>query len=235
VAAVTRVALLGADDAAADAVRDAGGTPVGSHVTEADVAAVFSEAALLDAARADARTPLLPVGVGREYGGAASTDRERALAALAAGDYDTTDRRTLAVDAGAATARALADVTLVTSGPAKISEYAIETAGRDTATVRADGVVAATPVGSRGYAADAGGPLVDPALSAVSVTSIAPFAVDHSNWVLAPPVSVTVVRDETDVELYADGRRVAAVTPHDPVELAWGDPLPVAVVPASRD
>jgi NAD+ kinase len=231
---VTRVALLGADDAAADAVRDAGGTPVGGDLASAAVAAAFAEAALLDAVRDRTDTPILPVGVGREYGGAAAPDRERALAALATGDYRVADRPTLDVRTGDTVARALADATLVTRDPAKISEYAIQTPAGDVATVRADGVVAATPVGSRGYAADAGGPALDPGLDGVAVVPIAPFAVDRSNWVAAPPLSVTVLRDETDVALYVDGRQVGPVPPEQPVELAWGAPLPVAVVPASR-
>jgi NAD+ kinase len=231
---MTRVALLGADDAAADAVRDAGGTPVGADLDSADVAAVFTEAALLDAARAHTDTPLFPVGAGPEYGGAAKSDRERALAALATGDYRVADRPTLAVRTDDTVVRALADATLVTRDPAKISEYAVETPAREIATVRADGVVAATPTGSRGYAADAGGPVLDASLDGVAVVPIAPFAVDRSNWVAAPPLTVTVVRDETDVELYVDGRQVAPVPPEQPVELARGDPLRVAVAPASR-
>ncbi|WP_394351524.1 hypothetical protein [Halobacterium bonnevillei] len=49
---------------------------------------------------------------------------------------------------------------MVTAEPARISEYAVETGTERVDEVRADGVVAATPAGSHGYARDADGPLL---------------------------------------------------------------------------
>jgi NAD+ kinase len=159
---------------------------------------------------------------------------ERALDALAAGNYDVESRQTLSVTAGDRALRALADVTLVTTQVAQISEFAIRAEGRDVDTVRAAGVVAATPSGSHGYAADAGGPLLASDTSAVAVVPIAPFRFSRDRWVLAPPVSFTVVRDGPTVNLYVDGRRLGPVSAHEPVALDWGDPFPVATVAGSR-
>ncbi|MFB6069152.1 MAG: hypothetical protein ABEJ90_04415 [Halobacterium sp.] len=231
---MTRVGLLGdgADDAA-ESVRDAGGTPVfGGDAGDADVVAAFGEDAFLDAA-GDVDTPVLPVGAGAAYGGVDSVDSEDALSALATGDFEVRSRRTLSVTAGE-TVRAFADATLVASDPGDISEFAVRSDGREVDTVRADGVVAATPTGSHGYAADAGGPLLDPGIGAVSVVPVAPFRVERTNWVLGPPATLTVVRREAAVDLYVDGRRRGAVEPHEPVVLDWGAPLAVAAVPVSR-
>ena len=228
----TRVAVVGDDTGeATDAVRDAGGRVADPSV--ADVVAALGEDALLDTA-ADRPAPVLPVGAGREYGGVARPDLEPALASLVSGDFSVVDRPTLAVDAPGAFASALADVTLVTAEPAKISEFDVEAGDRRVGSVRADGVVVATPTGSRGYATDAGGPRLDPDVSAVGVVPISPFRVDRTNWVVAPPLSVTVARDETGVELHVDGRTQGNVAVSDPVELSWGTPLPVAVVPGTR-
>jgi len=228
----TRVAVAGDDTGeATDAVRDAGGTV--ADPGDADVVAALGEAALLDAAT-DRTTPLLPVDAGREYGGVARADLETAVASLAAGDFSVVDRPTLAVDAPGVSARALADVTLATTEPAKISEFDVDTGDRRVDSVRADGVVAATPTGSRGYATDAGGPRLTPDVSAVGVVPISPFRVDHTNWVVAPPLSVTVARDETSVELHVDGRARGTLAVGDPATLTWGEPLRVAVVPATR-
>ncbi|MFC3478678.1 NAD(+)/NADH kinase [Halobacterium litoreum] len=230
---MTRVGLLGAAAAdAADAVRDAGGTPLVDDTADADVLAALDEDALLDAAF-DATAPILPVGVGREYGGVADTDRAAALAALAAGDYDVTERPTLSVTTESVDARALADATLVASETGDISEFGVRSDGRELDDVRADGVVAATPVGSRGYAADADGPVVNSDVDAVAVVPIAPFRIERTNWVVSPPASLTVVRDEAAVDLYVDGRRRGALAPHDPVTLDWGDPVSVATVSRS--
>lgn len=228
----TRVAVVGDETGeATDAVRDAGGRVVAP--SDADVVAALGEDALLDAG-VDAPAPVLPVGAGREYGGVARSDLEAALDSLATGDYTVADRPTLAVDALGASARALADVTLVTTEAAKISEFHVDAGDRSVDSVRADGVVAATPTGSRGYATDAGGPRLEPDVSAVGVVPISPFRIDRTNWVVAPPLSVTVARDETSVELHVDGRELGIVAVDEPVELAWGEPLPVAVVPATR-
>jgi len=227
----TRVAVVGDETGGAtDAVRDAGGSVV--DPSDADVVAALGEDALLDAA-ADPSAPLLPVGAGREYGGVARPDLEAALASLATGDFAVVDRPTLAVDAPGVSARALADVTLVTTEPAKISEFDVDAGDRGVGSVRADGVVAATPTGSRGYATDAGGPRLEPGVSAVAVVPISPFSVDRTNWVVSPPLSVTVARDETGVELHVDGRVQETVAVDESAELTWGEPLPVAVVPAT--
>lgn len=224
----------GATDAA-DTIRAAGGTVVDAPA-DADIVVALGEDALLDAAEADDQSaPVLPVGAGREYGGVGPSDREAALDAVAAGDFVVRERQTFAVSTPDAAARALADATLVTTEPAKISEYTV-TAGddREVASVRADGVVAATPTGSRGYATDAGGPRLDPEVDAAAVVPIAPFRVDRTNWVVEPPLSITVVRDEATVELHVDGRTRGEIDVGDGVTLSRGAPLSVAAVPASR-
>jgi len=236
----TRVAVRGpgATDAA-DAVRAAGGT-VTDDPADADVLVALGEDALLEAAAAAAAAtaqpaPVLPVGAGREHGGVPPAAREDAVRAVAAGDYAVRQRQTFTVSAPDVDARALADVTLVTAEPAKISEYAVGSGDdREVASVRADGVVAATPAGSRGYAGDAGGPHLDPGVDAAAVVPVAPFRVDRTNWVVEPPLSLTVVRDEAAVELHVDGRSRGEVGAGDAVVLSRGDPLSVVAVPASR-
>jgi len=230
----TRVAVVGEDTGeATDAVRDAGGNVV-EDPSDADLVAALGGAAVLEAAAAEPSTPVLPVGAGREYGGVAHAALEDALASAATGEFSVVDRPTLAVDAPGVADRALADVTLVTADAAKISEFDVAAGDRRVGSVRADGVVAATPTGSRGYATDAGGPRLEPDVPGVAIVPVSPFRVDRTNWVVAPPLSVTVARDEATVELHVDGRPQGTLAVGEPVALAWGEPLPVAVVPASR-
>lgn len=104
------------------------------------------------------------------------------------------------------TASAVADCTVITSDPARISEYSVATTDRPMATFRADGVVIATPFGSTGYSRAAGGPRLAPH-TGVAVVPIAPFAMQADQWVVDWPLSVRVKRD-TPVSVYADERPV---------------------------
>lgn len=235
---MTRVGLLGDGAAAvADTVRDAGGdTVVGDDALEGDVDALVAlgEPALLAVLDASSDAPVLPVDAGREYEDVNHADLQDAVVAVSNGDYGVRDQPTLSMRTGNRRVRALADVLLVTREPARISEYAVEADGDVLDAVRADGVVAATPAGSHGYAADAGGPLLSRDAGALSVVPVAPFRVERARWVLDPPVTIRVVRDRADVALLVDGRYRGVATPHESVEFDWGDPLPV-VVPASAD
>jgi NAD+ kinase len=115
---------------------------------------------------------------------------------------------------------ALADVTLVTAEPARISEYTIASSDERVTSVRADGVVVATPAGSYGYAHDAGGPRIAPETGVGAVVPIAPFSITGDHWVLSlSDIRLTVERDDAPVDLFVDGRRVGTVSPEDTVSL----------------
>jgi NAD+ kinase len=134
----------------------------------------------------------------------------------------------LGVTVGDASYRAAADVTLVTTQAARISEYAVRAAGRRVDGFRADGVVVATPLGSAGYARAAGGPVVGPD-AGLAVVPVAEFAIDRTAWVLAPPVACTVERDEAPVSLVVDGEAVGRVPAEPPVRVDPVDDISVLV------
>lgn len=203
------------------------------------------EAALAAAARTGVDTPILPVG---PVSGIESVVRDGLVAALDAvldGDVARRPRSVLGVtlesgsaddhdpdSASAVDERALFDVTLVTDEPARISEYGVRSRGSDIATFRADGVVAATPAGSHGYASAVEAPQLSPALDALAVAPIAPFVTQTRRWVLPnDDLAVTVERDEGDVTLVADGRSVGTVTVDSRVTVSVVGTLPTLVVP----
>lgn len=235
---MTRVGILGTGaKAASDVVLDAGGDVlVGDDALTGDLdcIAALGEDALLDVLAAARSVPVLPVDAGREYGGIAGDALPSALESLATGDFEVQQQPTLTVTSSDLAARALADVLLVTTEPASISEYRIESAEEDVDDVRADGVVAATPAGSHGYASNAGAPLLDRGSDSLAVVPVAPFRIEHVQWVLSPPAAVTVLREESDVGIFVDGRERASASAHEPVTLTWGDPLPIAAVPAAE-
>jgi NAD+ kinase len=78
--------------------------------------------------------------------------------------------------------------------------------------------VVATPLGSGGYAAAAGGPVVSPG-GGLAVVPVAPFTTRPDTWVATGGVRVTIEREEEAVALVVDGTRRGTVEPHRTVRI----------------
>mgnify|MGYP006275457125 CR=1 FL=1 len=220
-----RLAVLGDGDSAA-AIRSASTAADARLVDrdEADAIVAVGDAALREAMRAVANegarsAPIVPVGAGRH-----ALDPEIAADRLAdvvdcvggsADGFARVGHPVLAVS-GAGDGRrrfAAADVAFVTAEPARISEYEIAFSDGGSVSVRADGAVVATPLGSDGYAAAAGGSVVSPG-GGLSVVPVSPFTTRPETWVASGGVRVTVERGEEPVALVVDGERSGTVEPH---------------------
>jgi len=207
-----RLAVAGGE--LGDAVRRAGGEPV--PPAAADAAVAVGEAAL--ASLVDTGLPVLAV----DADGVPAVPRESlepALAALVEGTVEEHERPLLAVDG--TDPQALFEVALFAAEPGRISEFRLDDGGDSLGTVRADGVVVATPAGSGGYARAAGGPTLAPDAGVVAVVPVAAFGTRDDRWVVAPEVGLSVHRDEVPVELTVDGCPAGTVTPNR--RLAVGD------------
>lgn len=201
--------------------------------TDAEVVVAVGESALLELARNGCSTPVLPVET--DYG-LRAVDREDGGPALAALDWQepvTTSLPVLGVSVdGTQRARALFDITLVTTEAAHISEFALETPTDRIASFRADGVVIATAAGTSGYARRLEVPVFSPAVEAAAVAPIAGFATSLDHWVVPlsteqPIVTVTVTREEAGVTLLADDRTVGEVPANAPITTDVVDSLPL--------
>lgn len=115
---------------------------------------------------------------------------------------------------------AVFEAMLVTTEPARISEYTVEGGGWAD-RFRADGVVVSTPAGSAGYSRTLGGPVVDPDAGGLVVVPVAPFRRRSTDRVADEEASlaITVERDEGDVSLLVDGQSVGLVSPGEPVPI----------------
>lgn len=233
-----QVGVVGDSSAVAAAVERAGATPVVGEPGELaghDPTAVVAvgEPAVLSVARAGVGAPVLPVEAGRGVQSVPREDVEPALGRLLAGEWTPVDHPVIA--AAPVGALALMELMLVAEEPARISEYAVLAGDERIAAFRADGVTAATPAGSVGYARAAGGPTIRPGSGVVAVIPVAPFSIDPDHWVLpVEEVGLAVARDETPVELLADDRSAGTVAPGEPIRLRREDALTVATVPESR-
>lgn len=212
-------ALAGTDVCVVDPAAD---TDV---LATARVVVAVGEPSLLSAARRRHDTPIAPVSTGSDRYDVPGAALDAVVDAAADGDLRTTAHPALdvAVD-GDDVGTAIADVTLLTAAPARISEFGVAVDDGWRASVRADGVVVATPLGSTGYARDAGGPELAPDTGLVAVP-ISAYAMHAHPWVLRPPLSLSVERDEADVTLRLDDAAVRSVPPNTPVEVTTGEPV----------
>lgn len=206
-------------------------TALGSKDLDA-VIAVGSQAFRSVADQSD--VPILPLDVDSGLPSVAVDDLQSAVASVLVGDATTEPVPVLAVDADGESALAFREVTMITAEPARISEFAIDHDGRGHLdTVRADGVVVATPAGSAGYAGAGDGPLLEPG-TGLTVVPIAPFRTDRDRWVVPlGGVSVRVQRDEAAVTVETDGDVLATVGRDAEVTMTPTGKLGVLVVPES--
>ncbi|PAU84034.1 ATP-NAD kinase [Halorubrum salipaludis] len=236
-----RVAVVGNDERASelrDAVRDAGGRLAAAASAEATLLVAVGDEAIRDAVVAAPGGTVVPVADRR-----LAFDRDGAVDALSGllGESETgapvgrVTHPVLGVEgAGVASGRAAFDVALVTDEPARISEFAVAfSRGRDE-SVRADGVVVATPLGSDGYANAVGAPLVEPG-GGLSVAPIAPFSTRTDAWVAGDRVQITVERESEPIGLVVDGERCGTVEPHRPIAIEAVDRVAFAVPRGRRE
>ncbi|HLL89522.1 MAG TPA: NAD(+)/NADH kinase, partial [Tepidisphaeraceae bacterium] len=194
---------------------------------DADVVLVLGgDGTLLAAARrlAGRAIPLMGVNFGR-LGFLASfrpDEMTAALDAAAAGRLPVSRRLVLqaslshATDAPDAapqfTATALNDAVITAGPPFHMVELelTVDNDGDSSDGIRymGDGVIVATPSGSTAYNVSAGGPIIDPAVKALSITPICPHSLSFRPVVVAAEgtVRITATRVNAGTTLFCDGQ-----------------------------
>jgi NAD+ kinase len=194
------------------------------------------ESAIAELARVGPDVPVLPIDVEKGLRSVPSARAEAAVDRILEENWPTDEYPIIAASGAIEPVRTIFDVALVASKPARISEFAVHSSSMFVSQFRADGVVASMPAGSSGYNRDAGGPVIEPGTGVASVVPVAPFAMAPDRWVLPiDSVQLSVERDETPVELLADGRSEGIVSPGESVELSCVDALETWVVPELDD
>lgn len=105
-------------------------------------------------------------------------------------------------------ATSLNEAVVSSSGIAKVISLNLFLDKTLAGTFRADGMIVATPTGSTGYSLAAGGPILDPEMSAVIVTPICPFTLSYRPLVTSDKVVSIEVRENqrAAVVLTVDGQ-----------------------------
>jgi NAD+ kinase len=207
--------------AAASRVRPDSVAELAALPGKADLAIVVGgDGTLIGCARlmAENGVPLVGVNLGRlgfltdiPADGAAA-----AIEAVIAGEFTPESRMLLAgtvrrESKTLLTALAMNDV-VVTRGPmGSMIEFAVTVDGEFIYSLRADGVIVATPTGSTAYALSAGGPILHPQLSAIALVPISPHTLSNRPVAVrgTSRIEVTLVRGEGaranfDVQAHCD-------------------------------
>ncbi len=102
----------------------------------------------------------------------------------------------------------LNDAVINKSALARMISVRVCVDGQEISTIRADGIIVSTPTGSTGYNLSAGGPIINPMVSAIIITPICPHALAQRPIVIpaSSEVKLNLVSGE-EVYLTLDGQR----------------------------
>jgi NAD+ kinase len=93
-------------------------------------------------------------------------------------------------------ALAMNDVVVSRGAVGSMIEFAVTVDGEFIYTLRADGLIVATPTGSTAYALSAGGPILHPSLSAIALVPISPHTLSNRPVAIrsTSKIEITLVR-----------------------------------------
>ena len=120
---------------------------------------------------------------------------------------------------------AVNDVVLSRGSLSRLVLFDVYIAGERLGSLRGDGIIVATPVGSSGYSVSAGGSLLHPSMEAIAITPVCPFLNSISPMVFPGDTECRfqILQGSTDCFLTVDGQ--------EGQQLELGDTVTVAGLP----
>jgi len=174
------------------------------------IVSLGGDGSVLRAAQIAARSgrPLVGVNSGRRgYLCAMEAEELEAFDAILAG-CSPTKRMLLEFSANGVSHYALNDVVAAKKNYGETVDLTVTISGGDTARLRADGLILATPTGSTAYNLSAGGPVLDPETELTVLTPVCAHGAFGHSVVLPGSTSVSVSELNDGASVYADGRFV---------------------------
>ncbi|MBM4147487.1 MAG: NAD(+)/NADH kinase [Lentisphaerae bacterium] len=153
-------------------------------------------------------------------------DMERALDALARGDYRLGTRRMVdcrvvrgALEQGRF--HALNDVVIANGDSARVITLGVDVDGERVTEYVCDGLIVSTPTGSTGHSLSAGGPIVSPESCVFVLSLICPHTLSSRPIVIPDSCEVSVEVSESDagVHMMVDGQVGQDLQPNDRVSI----------------
>ncbi len=198
---------------------------------EADLVIVLGgDGSLLGVARLSGSPPVPVVGIHHgEFGFLTESDRaglQKTMERILERPLRVQYRAMLAVSVRrrgrvAVRSQALNDAVVTRGTFSRMLTLEASVSGSSLGTYMGDGLVVATPTGSTAYSLSAGGPVVEPTMSAILVTPISPHTLSSRPLVLSDRsrLSVAVAPDCDDAVLTLDGQEWFTLERGDVVEV----------------
>ena len=188
--------------------------PLGGIVKDSDLVIVLGgDGTMLGVAGVVAeanRAPLLGINQGR-LGFLTDISVETMLDSLHAvisGEFEIDERLMLKVgleERSHRTIYALNDISVSKGQSGSLMEMEVTIDSKLAYRLRADGLIVATPTGSTAYALSAGGPILDPSLSAISLVPVSPHTLSNRPIVIPGESSVEITLTEgIDARMHVD-------------------------------
>lgn len=106
----------------------------------------------------------------------------------------------------------LNEIAILSSAQARLIEFEIVVDGKTIDSMRADGAIFSTPIGSTAYSLSAGGPIIDPYARAICFTPVSPFRMGWRPWVFSGDREIVFrLKPLRDAIAIADGNRAVEV------------------------
>lgn len=103
-------------------------------------------------------------------------------------------------------------------------DFIIYVDGKQISSQSADGIICATPTGSTAYSLAAGGPILHPSLSGITLVPVAPHTLSNRPIVLPDNLSVEIeLTDARDAVAYFDMQEFCDVEPGDVLKVRLSD------------
>ena len=151
---------------------------------------------------------------------------------LLSGDYSIKSRMLLSVQIGEKEYLSLNDA-VISKGPvSRMIDITVKLNG-ECISYRADGLIAATPVGSTAYCLSAGGPIVDPDLDSIILTPICPQSLYARPILIAPNevISISAIPPEgTGAYITIDGEQTCPILDGQMVNVKRAEKLRVSFI-----
>lgn len=178
------------------------------------------------AREAGSGAPVIGINYGR-VGFLASIEREsleRDLRRALAGDFTVLGLPSLKATWADGEVQAVNDLALFRSGDSRIADLTYAVDDEVVATVRCDGVILSTPVGSTAYNLAAGGPTVSWRVRCFVLSFIALHHLDSRPLVIGAEEQLTVTNSALigDCDVQADGQRIGVLRPGRSITVGLG-------------
>ena len=115
---------------------------------------------------------------------------------------------------------ALNEIAILSATQARLIEFEVYIDDILIDSMRADGAIFSTPIGSTAYSLSAGGPIIDPYLKAICFVPVSPFKLGWRPWVIESKKDIKLKLTMRDAIAIADGNKAIEVEAGGEIRIA---------------